>query len=437
MQTKPTTIATSAGASDARLCAVGALMHTLDKAKPLDGFWPQDRYFQMLSPSDRAFAQLLVKTTLRRLGQIDALLAQLMEKPVSAPRIVHTLRLGAAQLLFLGTPPHAAVHSSVELAKQLKLERLSGLVNAVLKKIAQDGAKLISTDDAAAICTPAWLYASWLSAYGKDTAHAIASSHLSEAPLDISVKKNPAQWAETLGGQLLPNGTIRLAQARGLTQLAGFAEGEWWVQDVAASLPAMLLGNVKGRQVIDLCAAPGGKTAQLIAAGAKVTAVDQSKERMALLKANLHRLKFSADYVVANALKYTPASAPDAILLDAPCSATGTARRHPDVLRHRTSDDISRLTQTQAALLERAADMLKPGGTLVYAVCSLQPQEGEAQIEKFLAQRKDMALQAIRPADIGGLTECITKRGELRTLPCHLAESGGMDGFYAVILNKK
>ena len=239
-------------ASDTRLCALAALLHTLDKHKPLDSFWPQDRYFQGLNPSDRAFAQLLVKTVLRRLGQIDSVLGHFMEKPVDMPRIQHTLRLGAAQLLFLGTPPHAAVHSSVELAKQLKLERLSGLVNAVLKKVAQEGAALIETPDAAAINTPPWLYASWLRAYGKEAAQAIAAAHLSDPSLDLTVKSNPAEWADKLGGMLLPNGTVRLSQARGITQLAGFAEGEWWVQDAAASLPALLLGNVKGKHVIDL-----------------------------------------------------------------------------------------------------------------------------------------------------------------------------------------
>jgi 16S rRNA (cytosine967-C5)-methyltransferase len=413
------------------------LLHTLDKHKPLDSFWPQDRYFQGLNPSDRAFAQLLVKTVLRRLGQIDSVLGHFMEKPVDMPRIQHTLRLGAAQLLFLGTPPHAAVHSSVELAKQLKLERLSGLVNAVLKKVAQEGAALIETPDAAAINTPPWLYASWLRAYGKEAAQAIAAAHLSDPSLDLTVKSNPAEWADKLGGMLLPNGTVRLSQARGITQLAGFAEGEWWVQDAAASLPALLLGNVKGKHVIDLCAAPGGKTAQLVVAGAKVTAVDQSKDRMATLKANLHRLKLSANYVVANALKYQPDHAPDAILLDAPCSATGTARRHPDVLRHRKADDILRLAETQQKLLHHALDMLKSGGVLVYAVCSLQPEEGEEQIAALLKNRSDVKRQPMDSALIGGLTDCITKHGDLRTLPCHMAESGGMDGFYAAVLIKK
>jgi 16S rRNA (cytosine967-C5)-methyltransferase len=415
---------------------VAALMHALDKQKPLDAFWPQDRYFQVMNPSDRGFAQLLVKTTLRRLGQIDAVLSHFMEKPSSAPRIQHALRLGAAQLLFLGTPPHAAVHSSVELAKQLKLERLSGLVNAVLKKVAQEGAAIIAAQDAAVMNTPSWLYASWLRAYGKETAHDIATAHLAEAPIDITVKQHPESWVEQLGAELLPGGSLRLREARSITQLAGFAEGEWWVQDLAASLPARLLGDVRGKNIIDICAAPGGKTAQLIAAGAKVTAVDQSKERMATLKTNLHRLKFSAECVVANALKWKPSSPPDMVLLDAPCSATGTARKHPDVLLHRKPEDISRLTETQQALLHHSLDMLKPGGALVYAVCSLQPEEGELQVERLLQTRNDVAPRPILPEQIGGLSQCLTARGELRTLPCHLAEKGGMDGFFAAILTK-
>jgi len=360
-----------------------------------------------------------------------------MDKPVSAPRIAHTLRLGTAQLLFLGTPPHAAVHSSVELAKQLKLERLSGLVNAVLKKVAQEGTKLIEAQDEAVINTPPWLYASWMRNYGKETAHAIAASHLNDPPLDLSAKSNPAEWTEKLSGTLLPNGSIRLSEARGITQLAGFSEGEWWVQDVAASLPASLFGDLHGKKVLDLCAAPGGKTAQMILAGAKVTAIDQSKERMATLKTNLHRLKLSAEYAVCDVLKYKPESAPDAILLDAPCSATGTARKHPDVLRHRRSEDIARLADTQQKLLHHALDMLKSGGILVYAVCSLQPEEGEEQIAALLKSRDDVKRKPIDPALIGGLNDCITKQGDLRTLPCHLATIGGMDGFYAAVLVKR
>lgn len=424
-------------ASNARLCALGALVHTLDKGKPLDGAWAQDRHFNALSPSDRAFAQLLAKTTLRRLGQIDALLATYLEHPIRAARIMHVLRLGIVQLIWLETPPHAAVHSAVELAKQLKLEKYGGLVNAVLKRAAQGGKAVIDAQDAGKLNTPSWLWESWEKTYGAAAAQRMADMHLLDAPIDITVKSDPDYWATQLGGIVLPMGSVRLREKRNITQLKGFAEGNWWVQDIAATIPARLLGNVHDKRVIDLCAAPGGKTAQLAVAGARVSAVDMSKERIAMLKTNVHRLKLQADYVTTDASKWLPAFAPDAILLDAPCSATGTLRRHPDVAWHRRPEDITRLTETQHKLLRHALDILKPGGMLVYSVCSLQPEEGEAQISAVLAERKDVTLKPIEASALGGLAECITARGEVRTLPCHLAELDGMDGFYAAVLVKK
>lgn len=422
-------------ASNARLSALGALVHTIDKHKPLDAAWAQDRHFASFGPSDRAFAQLLVKTTLRRLTQIDALLATFIDRTPS-PRIQHTLRLGVAQLLWLDTPPHAAVHSAVEMTKQLRMEKFSGLVNAVLKKVANEGKAIIEAQDEAKLNTPEWLWNSWVAAYGEERTRQMAQMHLSDPPLDITVKSDPAKWAETLGGVVLPMGSVRLNEARGLTQLPGFAEGSWWVQDLAATIPARLLGDVREKRVIDMCAAPGGKTAQLAAGGAKVSAVDKSKERIAMLKTNVHRLKLQADYVTTDASSWLPSFAPDAILLDAPCSATGTLRRHPDVAWHRTPEEIARLTVTQHKLLRHALDMLSPGGTLVYSVCSLQPEEGEKQITALLADRKDVELVPVKPEILGGLKECITARGEVRTLPCHLADVGGMDGFFAAVLRK-
>jgi 16S rRNA (cytosine967-C5)-methyltransferase len=426
-------------ASNARLSALGALVHTLDRGKPLDGAWTIDRYFTGMSPSDRAFAQLLAKTALRRLGQIDAILEQFIERPLNSrtSRVMHILRLGAVQLLWLDTPPHAAVHSAVEMTKQIKMEKYSGLVNAVLKRIAREGKDLLATQDAARLNTPDWLWKKWEKAYGADTVRRIADMHMKEPPLDITVKKDPVYWAEQLGGVVLPTGSVRLRDTRNITQLKGFTEGFWWVQDMAATIPAHLLGDVHDKRVIDLCAAPGGKTAQLATAGAKVSAVDMSKDRIAMLKTNVHRLKLQAEYVTTDASKWMPAFAPDAILLDAPCSATGTLRRHPDVAWLRKESDIKRLIETQYTLLCHAFDMVRPGGILVYSVCSLQPEEGEEQITRFLKERSDVSLNPVEPAILGGMTECITPRGEVRTLPCHLAELDGMDGFYAAILSKK
>jgi 16S rRNA (cytosine967-C5)-methyltransferase len=425
-------------ASSARLTALSALVHTLDKKKPLDACWAQDRYFSALSPSDRAFAQLLAKTTLRRLGQADDILARFLERPLDAKltRVMHTLRLGVIQLVWLDTPPHAAVHSAVEMTKQIQLEKYSGLVNAVLKKVAADGKAVATSQDAEKLNTPPWLWESWVKAYGEKTARAIAGAHLKEPPLDITVKSDPESWAKQLNGTVLPLGSVRLREARNITHLKGFAEGEWWVQDVAAAIPVRLLGDIKGKRVFDLCAAPGGKTAQIAAAGANVSAVDVSKERIAMLKTNVHRLKLKADYVTSDVSKWKPALTPDAILLDAPCSATGTLRRHPDVAWNRTPEDAARLPQVQRKLLNHALDMLAAGGRLVYSVCSLEPQEGEEQIAGLLAQRKDIRMVPVTPETLAGQKEWLTARGEVRTLPCFLADIDGMDGFYAAVLEK-
>lgn len=439
MNTKKQNIAESSLPSNARLSAMVALAHTIDKGKPLDSAWAADRHFASMSPSDKAFTQLLVKTVLRRLGQIDELIGKFLEHPLTSKtaRITHILRLGIAQLIWLETPPHAAVHSSVEMTKQIKMEKFGGLVNAVLKRVIKEGREIIENQDAAKLNTPQWLWDAWEKAYGAEKTRKIADMHMVEPPLDITVKDDPSSWAEQLGGVVLPTGSVRLRDAKNITHLKGFADGGWWVQDVAATIPALLLGDVKDKRVIDLCAAPGGKTAQLAAAGAKVSAVDRSKERITILKTNIHRLKLQAEYITTDASKWLPTFAPDAILLDAPCSATGTLRRHPDVAWHRKPEDITRLAETQHKLLNHAINILKSGGTLVYSVCSLQPEEGEQQITKILSERDDISLVPVNPATIGGMKECLTGRGEVRTLPFHLGELDGMDGFFAAALLKK
>ncbi len=418
-----------------RQSCLAALSSCLDKKLPLENTWGDDADFATLPPPDKAFAQRLARTTIRHLGQIDDVLKHFLEQPLheKSSRTMHILRMGAAQLLWMEIPAHAAVHSSVELAKQSGQLPYTGLVNAVLKRVSEQGSKIISSQDAGKLNTPAWLWESWVQAYGEALARNIAHAHLVEAPLDITVKSDAAEWAEKLGGILLPEGGIRLQEPGAVTNLAGYTEGQWWVQDAAASIPAQLLGDIKDKRVIDICAAPGGKTAQLVASGANVTAIDISKNRISLLKQNLSRLGYGADCIAADAFKWKPAFTPDAILLDAPCSATGTLRRHPDVALNKTPDDISRLAATQKKLLHHALDMLLPGGALVYAVCSLQPEEGEQQITSVLAERKDVSLGPIQnPA----FAPYITPDGFLRTLPCHKAENGGMDGFFAALLTK-
>jgi 16S rRNA (cytosine967-C5)-methyltransferase len=263
--------------------------------------------------------------------------------------------------------------------------------------------------------------------------------HRLEAPIDFSVKADPEFWAEKLGGIILPTGSVRVERLSGpVTELPGFAEGEWWVQDAAAALPAKLLGAVRGLRVADLCAAPGGKTAQLVLAGAKVTALDSSKNRLARLEQNLHRLGLAADIVQADLLAYEPEDLFDAVLLDAPCSSTGTVRRHPDVPWTKTPDDIARLADLQRRLLARATALVKPGGRIVFSNCSLDPEEGELLMEKFMAGTPDVAVDPVEPGEIVGIEPFLTSKGWLRTTPAGLdlgrPEMSGLDGFFAARL---
>jgi 16S rRNA (cytosine967-C5)-methyltransferase len=356
----------------ARRCALEVLERVLGRARPLDDAFEAalSGKYRDLSPRDRAFARLVAATVLRRLGEIDAVLGRCLERPLhgEARRIHDILRLGAAQLLFIGSAPHAAVDTAVRLAKTQP--RFKGLVNAVLRRLAREGAALAAGDDPARLNTPDWLWRAWEGAYGAGITRAIAEAHLREAPLDITVKEAPESWAARLEATLLPTGSLRRAAGGRVPELPGYGDGAWWVQDAAAALPAKLLDPAAGRTVLDLCAAPGGKTAQLAQAGARVVAVDRSAERLDRLGANLERLGLAAEMIVADVLDWRPAAPAEAILLDAPCSATGTIRRHPDVQRHKRATDIARLAETQARLCAAAVEMLAPGGLLAYCVSS-------------------------------------------------------------------
>ncbi len=391
-----------------------------------------------LAERDRAFARLLVTTALRRLGQIDALIATCLDRPLpsNAAAIQDVLRLGVAQLVFLDVAAHAAVDTAVEMAKATRLSAQVKLVNAVLRRLAQHGKALSAAGDAARLNTPDWLWHSWCEAYGEATCRAIALAHLSEAPLDISVKADAPSWAERLSAELLPTGSLRRPPGGLVSALPGFDEGAWWVQDAAAALPARLLGPVAGQRVADLCAAPGGKTAQLAAAGAAVTALDRSAKRLLRLTANLQRLGLAAELVTADAAAWQPTEPFDAVLLDAPCSATGTLRRHPDAAWLKQPTDIAKLTAAQDRLLAAAAAMLRPGGLLIYCTCSLQPEEGPRRVDALVAAGAPFRRRPIEAGELGGLDELIGEAGDLRILPCHLAEKGGMDGFYAARLER-
>ncbi len=390
-----------------------------------------------LESRDRAFARLLVATTLRRLGQIDALIAACLERPLGrkARRIRDILRLGVCQLVFLGVAPHAAVHDTVELVGANRAYR--GLVNAVLRRSARQGGDLAQSQDAARLNTPDWLWRRWRAAHGETAARAICDAHLADPPLDFTIKKDPKSdsggWAARLDATILPTGSLRRTGGGAVENLDGYADGAWWVQDAAAALPARLLGDVAGETVIDLCAAPGGKTAQLAAYGARVIALDRDRARLDRLESNLSRLGLHAETVRADAAAWRPGRPATHVLLDAPCSATGAIRRHPDIPHLKKPGDIARLAGLQDRLLNAAAEMLAPGGLLVYCVCSLEPEEGEERIAALLARRPGLVRESAR---LDGLDELFNEHGELRTLPCHLAELGGLDGFYAARLRR-
>ena len=430
------TAVTTTSARNAALDLIGAVLR---QRHPLDEAIEDYAGMADLPARDRAFARLLVATVLRRLGQIDAMIAHCLEKPlpVRAAATQDLLRMGLAQLLFLRTPPHAAVATTVDLAEARGFLSYKGLVNAVLRRLSQEGPTLIAQQDEALLNVPPWLWRNWCDAYGEPTTRAIALAHLHEAPLDISVKKDPELWRERLDAVLLATGSLRRQGGGAIANLPGYNEAAWWVQDAAAALPAKLLGNVAGERVLDLCAAPGGKTAQLAAAGAKVTALDRSPRRVDRLNANLARLQLSAQTLVADAIQWRPPQPVRFILLDAPCTATGAIRRHPDVPHLKSQDDVIRLGGVQERLLAAAVQMLAPGGIVVYCTCSLEPQEGKQQIERLFAAGAPVRRVPLDASEIGGLQECVSPEGDLRTLPCHLAERDGIDGFFAARLMRQ
>jgi 16S rRNA (cytosine967-C5)-methyltransferase len=391
-----------------------------------------------LSDRDRALMRRLIATALRRLGTLRHLIGSFLDKglPADAPRAETILLLGAVQILWLDVPDHAAVDLSVRLAQaDRRAARYAGLVNAVLRRVAQNRAAVPAEDPARD--TPAWLLARWRKTYGETAALAVAAANGHEPALDLTVKQDAESWAERLRGRVLPTGTVRTLAQGAVSLLPGFSEGAWWVQDAAAALPARLLGDVRGLNVADLCAAPGGKAAQLAYAGARVTAVDRSPARLARVAENFTRLSLEADLVTADVLEWQGGPF-DAVLLDAPCSSTGTIRRHPDVPWLKSEADIATLAALQPRLLDRAVELTKPGGILVYCVCSLEPEEGERQIEALLARDGRLARRPVTADELYGHREFLTADGDLRTLPPHLPDPeprwGGLDGFYAARL---
>jgi 16S rRNA (cytosine967-C5)-methyltransferase len=417
----------------ARRAALDILM-LVGAGRTLDDALGDCRSFNALEGPDRGLAHALSATVLRRRGAIDHVIGLYIDKPLPkrSQRATEILRLAVAQSLFLNTPDHAAVSTAVTLCQEFReTVNYAGLINAVARKIAKAGPASVEKLSER-IDTPGWLWRGWERAYGAEGARAIARANAAEAPIDLTPRDaaDAAALAADTGGVLLQTGSVRLPAGTRVASLKGYDDGRFWVQDAAAALPARLFGDIAGKRVIDLCAAPGGKTMQLAAAGALVVAVDREGARLKTVAENLARTGLTAETIKADISEWSPGEPADAVLLDAPCTATGTIRRHPDILWSKTEDDLKALASLQAKMIDRALTFVKPGGALIYCTCSLQPEEGERQIAAALARHPEIAREPIESREIGGLA-ALSRDGDLRTLPSMLGDQGGMDGFFA------
>lgn len=431
----------------ARLAATRLLAAVIEAKTPLDGMTDAQHghpQYRALDERDRGLVRAILVSALRHRNTIEAMIAGRLDRPLpaNAHTLSHILHVALAQMLFLDVPDSAAVDLAVEQAKaDPRAQRFASLVNAVLRGIGRDKEQALPRLLSATRDAPDWFVRRMEAAYGAAETDAILAAHRLEPPIDFTVKDDAVGWAERFGGIVLPTGSVRLAALdRSVSELPGYDEGSWWVQDAAAALPAKLMGDVAGKRVADLCAAPGGKTAQLVAAGAKVTAVEISANRLKRLATNLARLGLDAELVSADLATFEPAEKFDAVLLDAPCSSTGTVRRHPDVLWTKTEGDIAKLAGVQRGLLGHTARLVKTGGTLVFSNCSLDPLEGENLVRAFLAETPAMSLDPIRPDEIAGIAGFVTPDGFLRTTPAGLRmetpQLSGLDGFFAARMKK-
>lgn len=426
----------------ARRAALSILGQVLGQKKMLDSVLERDAQFLELGHRDRAFVRMLVATALRRRGQLDDLIARALAKgEVPRPESLKwVLYLGITQILFMDVANHAAVDTSVTLTGDQGMDGKKGFVNAILRRMTGEGRGWLDSQDAAALNIPAWLYSQWTNSYGVVRARDIANASLEEAALDITTKKpdTASDWAKTLAGRAISTGSVRRLQGGNVTELEGFSSGDWWVQDASSAMPARLFGDLSGKTVLDLCAAPGGKTMQLAAQGAKVVALDRSASRMAFLSDNLTRTGLSdkVETIIEDGSVWRPREKFNYILLDAPCSATGTIRRHPDLLALKNERDQAGLESIQERLLANAAQILEAGGMLIYCTCSLQKAEGEQQIEKFLKQNANFKRIPVRREEIGGMDGFVNSEGDVRILPYLLKDEGGMDGFFISRLQK-
>lgn len=413
----------------ARKGAFRLLSSVLWQHRPLD--MALDRALQGLEGPDRSLARAIASHTLRRLVEFDMAIDACTRKPLphdARARLV--LRMALAQLWVLKTPPHAVVSTSLPLVEAGPRRLVHGVLGRLIRE--EHVLPLVPM-------LPDPYATRWAEAYGIEAAEAIAQATVKEAPLDIVFRspEDEGQWGPELGGETLISGSRRLTEWQYVEELPGYDAGAWWVQDVAAQLPARLLNAKPGEKIADMCAAPGGKTLQLAATGAQVTAIDISEARLRRVTENLERTGLSAEVVARDAAKWKPAEPLDAIVLDAPCSATGTLRRHPDVLHLKAVRKLAPLLDVQKALLDHALKALKPGGRMIYAVCSLEPEEGERQVEALLERNKSVTLDPIRPEEVENLEVSYDPKGWMRTLPSHLADKGGMDGFFIARLIRK
>jgi len=425
-----------------RACALKILEQVLGQKKMLDSVLEREKSFLDLPQRDRAFVRMLVATVLRRRGQLDDLIARALNKGES-PRpenLRWVLYIGITQILFMDVANHAAVDTAVTLTGDLGMEGKKGFINAILRRMTGEGRAWIAKQDEAALNIPEWLYTQWINNYGAVRAKEIALASLMEAALDFTVK-NPdtrEDWSRKLATRQLPTGSLRRPAGGNVTDLEGFDDGAWWVQDASSAMPVKLFGDVAGKTVLDLCAAPGGKTAQLAAMGANVIALDRSAGRMATLTDNIKRLGLTdkVQTIIEDGSVWNPREKFSHILLDAPCSATGTIRRHPDLLALKTEKDQEGLMSIQERLLANAANMLESGGTMIYCTCSLQKAEGELQIERFLKSHENFRRTPMRKEEFGGMDGFVNSEGDIRILPHYLENDGGMDGFFISRLQK-
>lgn len=416
-----------------RDCALEALGSVLKKSQTLDSALSRAKGYCELEPRDRAFAHAITAATIRRLGTIDLIVDTMLDKelPEHAHRARNVLRCGVAELLILKVAPHAVVDSWTSIMGGAKESaKFRGLCNAVLRRVSREGQTLLDEADPL-LDLPDWIRGRWIETYGEDIARAMSRVRADQGPLDLTLRseEDAEEWARRLDGQRLPNGSIRLAPCD-VAGLAGYDDGLWWVQDAAASLPVRLLAAKAGERIADACAAPGGKTLQIAASGATTLALDRSENRLRQVHQNLDRTGLSAEVITADATEWTPDQLLDGILLDAPCSATGTVRRNPETLWIKSEADIEKLGALQARLLAHMAGQLKPGGRMVYCTCSLEPEEGEDQIRAFLESHPGYRLDPVRADEVPGLEGEMSREGWLRTRPDLWADRGGLDGFF-------